>query len=151
MASFTPISPWADRFNVPTVDRLAQSLTGEPATLFRQTRRMLHDVTLTHESVAWRGECWKWTIEFRTAPNEDLFAIVIPSPELVQLAVPMSREFLAGLPMRRLKKAVREGLDLASEPFDTNLAIWAVANGGLVADLKDLLQRRIRPRSRKTG
>jgi len=151
MPSFTPISPWADRFNPPTVDRLAASLEGESSTVFRQTRRMLHEVGLVHESVLWRGECWKWTIEFRTAASEGVFAILIPSPENVQLAVPMTREFVASLPIRRLKKAVREGLDLASEPFDTNLAIWSIATPGLVADLRDLLMRRVRPRTRKTG
>jgi len=151
MASFTPISPWADRFNRPTVDRLAESLDADNLALFKETRQMLCDIKLTHESVAWRGECWKWTIEFRTAPTEETLAILIPSPENVQLAVPMTREFVASLPMRRLKKAVREGLDLASEPFDTNLAIWSIASPGLIADLNDLLHRRIRPRTRKTG
>ena len=52
--------------------------------------------------------------------------------------------------MKRLKKSVREGLELAAEPFDTNLAVWFLT-AGLVSDLEDLLQRRVRQLTRKTG
>lgn len=112
---------------------------------------MLHEIGLVSEVVAWRGECWKWTVEFRAFPAGDTMAILVPAPENPQLALPLTREFLESLPLKRLKKGVREGLELASEPFDTNLAIWSLAPGSLISDLHDLLLRRVRHLARKTG
>jgi hypothetical protein len=149
--SFNPISPWADRFNTPTVDRLATGLPHATVSLFKHARRMLHESGLRCESVAWHGECWKWTVELRAIPSGDAMAILVPSPDNPQIALRVSGEFLATVPMRRLKKAVREGLDLAREPFDTNLAIWYLTSSALVHDLQDLVSRRVRHASRKTG
>ncbi|MCA9286549.1 MAG: hypothetical protein KDA22_15095 [Phycisphaerales bacterium] len=147
---FNRIAPWADRFNTPSTAQLQSGLPAPVASIFKQARRMLHDAGFTHESPQWRGECWKWTIEFSAGPRRELMAILIPSPENLQFALPVTAEFLQSLPMKRLKKSVREGLELAAEPFDTNLAVWFLT-AGLVSDLEDLLQRRVRQLTRKTG
>ncbi len=112
---------------------------------------MLHDSGLRLEHVAWHGECWHWTIEFRPCATASPAALIIPAPENLQLAMPVTREFVQSLPLRRLKKAVREGIELASEPFDTQMAIWSIASTGLVSDLQDLLNRQARHLARKTG
>lgn len=148
--TFSRLSAWADRFNVPTVAQLQAGLPARSVPVFKHTRRMLHDLELTHETPQWRGECWKWTIEFSSAPRQAPMAILIPSPENLQFAVPVTNEFLQSLPMKRLKKAIREGLDLAAEPFDTNLAVWFLSET-LISDLEDLLRRRVRQLTRKTG
>lgn len=149
--AFTAPSPWSDRFNAPSVERLGAALPAPAAGLFRSARKMLHDAGLAVESVAWHGESWRWTVEFRSFASAEVSAMLVPAPENLQLAVPVSRDFVQGLPMRRLKKAVREGLELASEPFDTRLAIWCLTTPGQLADLHDLLQRRVRHAAKKTG
>lgn len=149
--SFHPIAAWADRFNAPTVDRLVAGLAHVSTSPFRQARRMLHEVGLLNESVAWHGESWKWTVEFRAFTAGPCSAMLVPAPENVQLVIPVTREFLQALPMKRLKKAIREGLELASEPFDTHLAVWPLVAGPAMADLHDLLHRRVKHLARKTG
>lgn len=149
--SYVSPSPWIDRFNRPTVDRLVAELPAANIQLFKLSRRMLHDAGLRFESVAWHGECWKWTIEFRPFASAEMGAVIVPAPENLQLALPVAREFVDSLPMRRLKKAVREGLELASHPFDTRLAIWSISTSSLLGDLQDLLNRQARHLARKTG
>jgi len=148
---FSPPAPWSDRFNEPTVERLLATIPAPANGLFKLARKMLHEAGLTTESVAWHGESWRWTVEFRAYPGAEPSAMLIPAPDNLQLALAVSREFVQGLPMRRLKKAVREGLELASEPFDTRLAVWYLTAPSQIADLQDLLQRRARHAARKTG
>ncbi|MFO0874888.1 MAG: hypothetical protein U0575_13080 [Phycisphaerales bacterium] len=110
---------------------------------------MLHEVGLVVESVAWHGESWKWTVEFRPFAGGLCSAMLVPAPDNAQLAIPVTREFIQALPMKRLKKAIREGLELASEPFDTHLAVWPLVGGPIISDLHDLLQRRVKHLARK--
>ena len=58
------------------------------------------------------------------------------------MAMPLDRGFITKLPQNRLKRAVREGLDLARDPFDTNWAVWSLPYAGLLDELKDVLKRK---------
>lgn len=112
---------------------------------------MLHEAGLPVERVAWHGESWRWTVEFLAFPGASVSAMLVPAPENLQLALPVSPEFVEALPMKRLKKAIREGLELASEPFDTRLAVWYLSAASQIGDLQDLLQRQARHAARRTG
>ncbi len=43
----------------------------------------------------------------------------------------------------RMKRAIRDGLDLAAEPYSTNWAVWPVAAKNMLDDLILLLQQRL--------
>ncbi len=144
-------SAWEDRFNRPTVERLKESL---PAAATRLFDRLLRDVRALEgvtESFAWHGDCWRWTIEFHVEHSNEPLAVLVPAPSDLQLAVPLDREFVRSLPQRRMKRSVRDGIDLAQEPFDTRWGVWSIQSAGLVEDLVDLVELKLSHLARRVG
>jgi hypothetical protein len=142
---------WEDRFNRPTVRRLRAGLDDNAARLFDVLRGHLLDLDGVTEGFAWRGDCWRWTIEYRIKRSEDPLAIVIPSPADLQLAIPMDRKFARSLTTRRMKRAVRDGVDLAGDPFDTRWGVWSIHAEGLLEDVVDLAERKLRHEAKQVG
>jgi hypothetical protein len=134
--------PREDRFNRPSPQTLRRGLSGDAARLFDRTRKHLLNLDGVEEQVVWYGRNWCWSIAFVTKRNADPLAVLIPSPEDLQLAMPLDLEFITNLPVKRMKRSLRDGLDLASEPFDTRWGIWSIQPGGVLDDLKDLVDRR---------
>jgi hypothetical protein len=142
---------WENRFNQPTVSRLRAALDDESARLFDVLRGHLLELHGVTEGFAWRGDCWRWTIEYRVKRNEDPLAIVIPSPTDLQLVVPMDREFARSLTSRRMKRAVRDGVDLAQDPFDTRWGVWSIHAEGLLEEVVDLIELKLRHEAKQVG
>jgi len=142
---------WEDRFNPPTAERLRAGLHGKPRKLFDQLRRHLLELDGVTESFGWRGDCWRWTVEYRTKRGEEPLAIVIPSPLDLQLAVPMDRKFARSLTARRMKRAVRDGVDLAQDPFDTHWGVWSIQATNLLEDVVDLVELKLRHEAKQVG
>lgn len=142
---------WEDRFNRPTVAALRSALKAADRNLFDRMTKHLNELERVTESVAWYGESWRWAVEFRAARQTEPFAVIIPSPEDLQLAVPTSRKFAAELSTRRLKRGVRDGLDLAGESFDTRWAVWSVTSVSLLTDLMHVLDDKRRFLVRSAG
>jgi hypothetical protein len=142
---------WENRFNQPTVSSLRSSLDNESAKLFDVIRRHLMEFDGVTEGFAWRGDCWRWTIEYRIKRSEDPLAIVIPSPADLQLAVPMDRKFARSLTSRRMKRAVRDGVDLAQDPFDTRWGVWSIHTEGLLEEVVDLIELKLRHKAKQVG
>ena len=144
-------STWKDRFNRPTIDALRKELPGESRKLFDQTRRKLLQLGDLQDSPNWHGDSWNWTLAFNVDGNTEPAAILVPAPHDLQLAVPMDREFAESLPVSRLPRAVRDGLELAREPFDTRWAIWSITSTSLVDQLVDLVERKLRGTGKRAG
>jgi hypothetical protein len=142
---------WEDRFNRPTVGRLRSGLDGNSTKLFDRLRRHLLEIEGVSEGFAWQGDCWRWTIEYRTKLSKEPLAILIPSPVDLQLAVPMDRKFARTLTARRMKRAVRDGVDLAQEPFDTRWGVWSIHAEGLLEDVVDLVELKLRHEAKQVG
>ncbi len=142
---------WDDRFNRPTVSRLRAGLDDKSTQLFDVLRSHLLELDGVTEGFAWRGDCWRWTIEYRIKRSEDPLAIVIPSPTDLQLAVPMDRKFAQTLNPRRMKRAVRDGVDLAQDPFDTRWGVWSIHAEGLLEDVVELVERKLRHEVKQVG
>ncbi|UCD75686.1 MAG: hypothetical protein JSV91_01980 [Phycisphaerales bacterium] len=143
--------PWKDRFNQPTVNVLRKSLPAEAVETLDNLRKRLLSLDGVEEVMAWYGHCWHWTLTYRTTHAKDPLAVVIPSPDDLQLAVPVDPDFAKSLPLKRMKRAVREGLDLAREPFNTRWASWSLQAPKLIDDLMDLVDLKLRHLARKAG
>lgn len=148
---------WADRFQMPDVGLLREALHGHPRHQFDAVRKgLLADGGLA-EVLAWYGDCWKWSIEYRFRINKspgDPLAVLIPCPEDLQLALPIEREFADSLPLKRMKRAVRDGLELAQAPFDTKWSVWSIggaASNGLLDDLQDLIDMKLKHLAKRAG
>jgi hypothetical protein len=143
--------PWHDRFNKPTPQQLRRGLPSETLALFDQARARLRKLDGVREELSWYGHCWRWAIEYFAHGDSEPLAVLIPSPEDLQIAMPLDRSFITSLPVNRLKRSVRDGLDLAQEPFDTNWGVWSINQGGMIDDLGDLLDRKLRHRQQLAG
>lgn len=134
---------WEDRFNVPQVSDLRAALDRDAGRLFDALRRQLIEPEDVSEELAWYGECWKWSIEYRLKGAAEPVALLIPSPSDLQLAMPLDRELAENLQGKPFKRAVRDGLELAQEPFDTHWSVWSVQHANLVGDLQKLIRRKL--------
>ncbi len=142
---------WEDRFNRPTIETLRASLSSAAARLLTQLRRHLLALDGVTEGFSWHGDCWRWTIEYYTDHSDEPLALLVPSPTDLQLAMPLEREFVRSLSMRRMKRSVREGIGLAQDPFDTRWGVWSIQTEGLLEDLTDLVEHKLRDQARRAG
>lgn len=140
-------SPWQDEFNVPTLDDLRIDLPLPSAELFDTMRTFLLSNENILEEMRWYGDCWFWTISYYLKgenTDDDLpIAVIIPAPDNLQVAAPLDRDFLAQLNTRRMKRAIRDGIDLAAEPYSTQWAVWPVNAKNLLEELVSLLKQRL--------
>lgn len=143
--------PWEDRFNRPTVQQLRNGLPAVDRSLFDGIRKRLLDLDEVTERFAWHGDSWKWTIELHTKHSDDPLAVIIPSPADLQLAIPLDASFTNSLPVKRMKRGIRDGLELAQEPFDTRWGIWSVHAKNLLDDLRHLVELKLRHLAKAAG
>lgn len=149
---------WADRFQKPSVTQLRESLPAPAQRLFDEIRKHVTELEFVREELVWRGDCWKWTIEFHTRgtkPPHDPLAALVPCPGDLQIALPIDTDFSSSLPVKRMKRAVRDGLELAQEPFDTRWSVWSLggsaAGGSLLEDLQDLIELKFKHLAKRAG
>lgn len=134
---------WEDRFNKPTVDQLRKSLKRDTMRILDRMRKRLLELGEFTETVDWFGHSWKWSIVVRSSKADEPLAVLIPNPDDIQLAVPLDPDLAETLAGRKLKRTVRDGLDLAREPFDTNWGVWSLNPPHLIDDLQDLVARKL--------
>ncbi len=136
--------PWQDRFKPPSPKQLRENLPEGSVELFDHARSHLKTLDGIRETIGWYGQSWCWALEYRLKTDEDPLAIIIPSPADLQMAMPLDVAFITTLPVQRMKRAIRDGLDLASEPFDTHWGVWSIGQQNLLDDLEDLTNRRLK-------
>ena len=142
---------WSDRFQTPDAKRLREGLSSSTRNVFDAARKRLLEIEGVREDLAWHGDCWRWTIEFRTRLSREPLAVLIPSPDDLQLALPMDHEFSNSLSTKRMKRAVRDGLEMAREPFDTRWGVWSLTGTGLLDDLQDLIELKLVHLAKRAG
>ncbi len=142
---------WEDRFNPPAPTALRAGLPAKAARLFDLTRRHMKALDGVTESPTWMGDCWRWTLEYRTKHAEEPLAVLVPSPADLQLAMPMDLDFVRQLESRRLKRSVRDGVGLAQEMFDTRWGIWSINSATMLEDLLDLIELKLNHLAKRVG
>jgi hypothetical protein len=140
MTKYAPPSIWTDEFNPPTVQGLRKLLVEEGIKAFDKTRTKIHALGDVHEEVQWYGECWFWAVAFMTSKSDKPLAIIVPFEEDMQIASPLSHEFIDQLSTRRLKRFVRDGIELAMPPHKTEWAVWSAATTAAVEDVMPVLK-----------
>lgn len=142
---------WTDRFRQPTLRELRLGLEPDARSLFDAMHKYLVQLDGVKERLAWYGDCWQWSIEYRTRLSDDPLAVIVPSPTDLQLALPLEREFANAVPVKRMKRAIRDGLELAREPFDTRWGVWSITAVNLIDDLQDLIELKLRHLAKRAG
>ena len=75
----------------------------------------------------------------------------MPAPTDVQLALPLDRDFTRSLPLQRMKRAVRDGLDLVQEPYESRWGVWSITSAALIDELQDLVEMKLAHLAKRAG
>jgi len=142
---------WTDRFKTPDTAVLRGGLRSDARPLFDAIRKRLLELKGIREDIAWYGECWHWTLEYRTRLAPEPLAVIVPSPEDLQLALPMDPEFTRSLPVQRMKRAVRDGLELVLEPYHSRWGVWSLTASSLIDELQDLVEMKLAHLAKRAG
>lgn len=147
MPSIDKRSSWKDEFNIPSVADLRGDLPAIAADLFDASRAGMLEFDALIEQPKWFGDCWFWTLAYflqGEATKEDKpLALIIPATEDLQIAAPLDEEFLGSLNTRRMKRAVRDGLELSTPPYSTRWAIWSIPAPNMLEDVMQIVKQRL--------
>jgi hypothetical protein len=142
---------WTDRFRSPSPEELRESLRPNLRHSFDVLRKRLQSLEGAREDVTWYGDCWHWSLEYRTRLSNDPLAVLVPAPTDVQLALPLDRDFTRSLPLQRMKRAVRDGLDLVQEPYESRWGVWSITSAALIDELQDLVEMKLAHLAKRAG
>ncbi len=138
--------PWEDKFREPPLEALLTHYTTKQlAGVVDAARgRLLAHPGVT-ESLAWQGVPWRWTLVYRCEIDAArAWAYIIPDPARPQIAIPMSVPAVRALPLRRLKKAIRDGIAHARFVAGVYWPCWELTTRGALDDIIDVVQRKHR-------
>ena len=95
------------------------------------------------ESIVWHGVPWRWTFAFASESEpERPWAYLVPQPGRLLLAMPLTHEQIASLPMRKLSKPVRDALALAARVGGVYWAQWPLTARAQVEELIVIARKR---------
>ncbi len=138
-----PRIAWEDRFASPDASDLLEPLAKNHAALVQLVRDGLVGLGDVTESIVWHGVPWRWTFAFASeAEPERPWAYLVPQPGKPLLALPLTSELIAALPMRKLSKSVRDGLTLASLVGGVYWPQWPLVGRAQVEELVGIARRR---------
>ena len=140
MPKYAPPSKWTDEFNKPTLRDLRDLVVCDAKKAFDKACSKVEGLGEFEIHVQWYGECWFWSVAFTPVGADSPLAIIVPSPEDIQIASQLTHEFIDQLSTRRLKRFVRDGLELAMAPHDTNWAVWSIPTTNAVEDIMPVLK-----------
>lgn len=137
-----PCAVWMDRFNKPTLDQIRDSLTAADSALVDAFHEAMQRMKGVSHQFVWHGEGWYWSIEYQHTSDDLPLAVLVPAPEDVKVAMPIDPEFTRKISVTRLKRSIRDGLELSLDPFDAKWAMWSLQTGSFIDDLMSLIQRK---------
>ncbi|MBC7773653.1 MAG: hypothetical protein H7210_14255 [Pyrinomonadaceae bacterium] len=135
---------WEDKFRRPEVAELFSHYPSKQlATVAEAIRNRLREFTEVQESVQWQGTPWRWTFTYTCELDPTrAWAYLIPDPAKVQLCIPLTTPMVQSLPMRRLKKVVRDGIVYSKFVAGTYWPCWDVQSKANLDELFDLAARK---------
>ncbi len=136
--------PWHDRFERPTLEQLRKSFNPDSRRLFDQARSILKDELELGERLDWLGLPWRWSCVYadrNAEPGESRgFAYLIPDPAGLHLCVPLTARDIALLPVRKLKKPIRESLVHARNAAGVWWPSWELASPAALDEVFELVR-----------
>ena len=132
--------PWTDRFSKPNLKQLRSHYDAAATNLFDEARRSVAEQDDVEERLAWQGLPWRWTLVFEH-PNDPTraFAYLVPDPESVKISVPLTTDMIQRLPMRRMKKTIRDGIEMGNRIDSVVWACWDVATENQLQEIMDIV------------
>lgn len=134
---------WEDQFRIPTLDDLRNHYPKQLGNLISLARERFLQFEGVEEEILWQGLPWRWTLTY-SCPEDPTraWAYLVPDPEKPKISMPLTQDMVAALPMRRLKKFVRDGVLLARRVENVYWATWEITNRAQLDEVLDLAKRK---------
>lgn len=138
-------NPWDDRFAKPTDEALLELHPKTVRKLLEQARESLLAFEGASERLEWEGLPWRWSWSYTVeADPTRALAYLTPEPSRPQLSMPLTVEMVETMPVKRLKKHVRDGLLGARKVSEIRWASWEFHTKSDLDDLLDVVKRKHR-------
>lgn len=136
--------PWQNEFQKPTLEALTEPYDKTNGGFFDALREHILSFEGVTEEIEWHGLPWRWCMVYRHPGDEERPAMyLVPHPKFPILSIPMSYEMVCALPMRRLRKFVRDEINPKRCIGTTYWASWEVSNNPQLDDTKDIAKRKL--------
>lgn len=133
--------PWADRFSKPEVGQLSAHYDGSTSALFDSARENVARQQAVEERLAWQGLPWRWTLVFEHPSDPTrAFAYLVPDPQSLKISVPLTPEMIQRLPLRRMKKTIRDGIETGNRINSVVWACWDIGSENQLDEILDIVQ-----------
>jgi hypothetical protein len=138
--------PWEDRWTTPSLRQLVHDCEEQRRKVVETLIEQLSGFEGVSQTLLWYGAAWKWTLQFdlQTSSSKQpiILAYLVPKPEAPLLCIPLSKEIIEQLPIRRLNKTVRDGIRSAKCAVEIHWAIWTPSAMTEVEAMVDLIKRK---------
>lgn len=142
MASAAVASVWEDQFSRPARASLLAGLNKQDQILVDRCLERLDAVPRCRCAIRWHGIPWRWTICFERDKKAPV-AFVIPEPRRPRLAVPLTADDLDRINLRKLSRAMREGISLASAINGVVWTEWVLSSKTQTDEVFSLVNSRL--------
>jgi hypothetical protein len=134
---------WEDRFKQPSADDLSAHYNKQLGALFEAARERLSGFDGVTEHVRWQGLPWRWCLRYETEGDPtDAWTYLVPDPAGPILSVPLTCDMIDAMPMKRLKKHVRDGMTFGKRVGDVVWATWQTTNKPQLDEVLDISKRK---------
>ena len=136
-------SAWEDRFRRPEADELNAHYNKQLGSLFEAARTKLLSFDSVTEEVRWQGLPWRWCLRYSTeGDTTDAWTYLVPDPLGPIVSVPLTVEMIDAMPMKRLKKHVRDGVVFGKRVGQVVWASWQTTNRTQLDEVLDVAKRK---------
>ncbi len=141
-----PQPAWENRWSEPQTQQLIDGLQSEHCPLIKTLVKQISGYKHVKQSLSWFGVAWKWTIQLNVhrpgGKQLDTLCYIVPNRVAPIVCIPLLRETIDKLPMRRLTKLIRNGIQLADRAVDIYWATWSLTNPADIPPVVDLIKRK---------
>ena len=136
--------PWTDRFSKPDIRDLSAPYDNAAEALFAAARKSVAEPDAVEEHISWQGLPWRWTLVFEHPGDPTrAFAYLVPDPHAPKISIPLTAEMIQRLPMRRMKKTIRDGIDSGNRVNSVVWACWDLGSENQLEDILDIVSRKL--------
>lgn len=138
-------SPWSDKFQMPSLQDLRSGLAKPLQSVFDEAREALTELDGISEQTAWQGVPWRWTLVYNVAePSGEgrSLAYLVPDPQRLQICVPLTQDQIERLPIKRMKKSIRDGVVFARSVAGVWWPTWEIASSAALEEVLELVAKK---------
>lgn len=146
-AAYTDRMPWENRWVEPQFETLLEPLNAQRRRLIEIIMETVNEYDGIMRDLQWYGPGWNWTLQYQFASpikglESDILCYLVPNPEAPIVCVPLCDAEIEKLPLKRLNKLIRTGINLAKCAVAIHWTTFTPTNQTEVGHIVDLIKRK---------